>query len=154
MTIQAMTLAFEGNGPERSKFARILRAASYRPAGPSECAVVPGRGYRRPREGRCYVVGWRESGIVKVGIARGRSRRWETFLKFGAELLALTSHDDPASPEKKSLEYLNEHFPRAFKSPECAREFLGGRGAGFSECFLVPADNWDVVLSSIREMTA
>ena len=150
VTIQSLEMAFGQTLPMPEKFALIAESAQWSPGG-APTMTPPSRGYKRPLNGHMYVVGWRDIEAVKVGITRNGPSRWESFIESGAELLALHECEDPGPPEKALLQRLRAQYDAAFTSPDKARRWLGGRGAGFSECFHIPPDHWAAIVEQAEE---
>ena len=105
----------------------------------------------RPSINQMYVVGWPDHGIIKVGsTSRGR-QRWGPFLCRGGVMLHLKECDDPGAEEDRVQSALAKLYDRAFRCKEEAAPFLGSRGGGYLECYLIPADEWDYVVSISNE---
>lgn len=153
MSIQALNWAFGQTLPMSEKFALITESAQWSP-GTAPAMPPASKGYKRPLSGHMYVVGWRDIEVIKVGITRNGPSRWGAFIGSGAELLALHECEDPGLPEKNLLQVLRAQYDAAFTSPDKARRWLGGRGAGFSECLHVPPGDWGAIIEQAEEVVA
>ena len=104
---------------------------------------------RRDNYGReiVYVVMW-PSGIAKIGYtAHGRHHE---FLNRGARLVALaqaSNYKDALNIEEIAHTEMSRHHKQAFTTREEARQYLGGRGAGYKECYRVSS------LSDLKDIT-
>ena len=103
--------------------------------------------------GTLYVVGWRDRGIMKVGVTRQGPERWQAFVETGAEVLSLQESRAVAAYERAALERMRALYPPAFKDAHQAAEVLA-RAGGFTECFAVPLDQWGSALDIIEGMSA
>lgn len=103
--------------------------------------------------GTLYVVGWRDHGIMKVGVTRQGPERWQAFVETGAEVLSLQESRAVAAYERAALERMRALYPPAFKDAHQATEVLA-RAGGFTECFAVPLDQWGSALDMIEGISA
>ena len=62
-------------------------------------------------------------------------------------MLYLKECDNNLEEEIRIQDALNKLYYRAFRCKEEAAPFLGGRGGGYLECYQIPADEWDYVVS-------
>ena len=99
--------------------------------------------------GTLYVVGWRNHGIMKVGVTRQGSKRWQSFVETGAEVLSIRESHAVAAVERAVLDRMRALYPPAFKDARQAAEVLA-RAGGFTECFTVPLDQWERALDMIE----
>ena len=98
-----------------------------------------------------YVVGWPDHGIVKVGSTDRGRQRWGPFLCRGGVMLYLKECDNNLEEEVRIRGVLDQLYDRAFRCKEEAAPFLGNRGGGYLECYAIPADEWDYVVSISNE---
>lgn len=88
-----------------------------------------------------YLIRWPESGFVKVGFS-SNGKRWRPFVRRGGRLLGLASFPrqdrglDAATAEYLMHLGLRSHLPAAFGHRSEAEDFLGHKGAGWSECYV------------------
>lgn len=91
-----------------------------------------------------YVVGWPE-GIIKIGSTSDGMKRWGPLLARGAVMIDLAFYPrliEALEAEVWLLAQVRQRYERAFATKEEAKEHLGMRGTGYSECFLVPTAAW------------
>lgn len=87
-----------------------------------------------------YVVAWDQAEIVKVGYTAG-TRRWKMFRR-DARLIGIEAFGASSAALRREHELhadLASFCPRAFTGRTEAIPFLGGRGAGWTECFRITA---------------
>ncbi|WP_349318876.1 hypothetical protein [Mycolicibacterium canariasense] len=87
-----------------------------------------------------YIVHWPDLGIVKVGYSL--HQRWRTFVNRGAvvvDLVEVDSRGDGYALEALVLAAFAKRCGPAFESQPEADPYLAGRGAGWRECFKLPA---------------
>lgn len=96
-----------------------------------------------------YIVHWPADRIVKVGttILPKRVRKFEIR---GAQVLRLI-YDGSVLVEREFHRYLSEVGEPAFATWRDAIDHLGAGGGGFTECYRVPANNYEGVLRHLRE---
>jgi hypothetical protein len=93
------------------------------------------------RTDQIYLVRWADEGFVKIGTSCD-VKRWRGFVKRGARLLGLaTLPRIDKGMDSGTAEYLlHLALPRvlapAFGHRSEAVEFLGQRGAGWTECYV------------------
>lgn len=89
-----------------------------------------------------YLVHWPEINVFKVGYSD--FQRYRTFTLRGANLIdtkQFDSIDDGLNFEKACHYALRDGgCSPAFRQASEAVEYLGSEGAGYSECFRLPAD--------------
>jgi hypothetical protein len=101
----------------------------------------------RKREPVLYLTSWDKDKIIKIGFSS--RRRWRSFK--GARVV-LTIPFQAACPgydfelDCHLLAFLI--WPQAFATREDAIPFLGGKGAGYLECYRVTADEGLELLAS------
>ena len=105
--------------------------------------------HRLSPAGTLYVVGWRNHGIMKVGVTRQGPKRWQAFVETGAEVLSLRESHAVSAVERAVLDRMRALYPPAFKDAHQAAEVLA-RAGGFTECFAVPLDQWGSALETIE----
>lgn len=97
-----------------------------------------------------YVVHWEAENIVKVGVTGGR--RWQRFVGRGARLVHLfTPQCGVTAPsiERRMELAVSRICKPAFGDKLSADPYLGQRGAGWTECYRVPADQVEHVLYAL-----
>jgi hypothetical protein len=93
-----------------------------------------------------YAVWWPELNVLKVGKASGLGRL-HTLAATGGQIL-LVMRQRPVWEEKAALDGLREVFPRAFETELSSLNVLP-RGRGFTECFIVAADQMGDAMKAI-----
>lgn len=85
-----------------------------------------------------YLVSWPDDLIVKAGFTT--RQRWRKFLLRGAELHDVVFFDGAEAVwvESAAERVLHERLARAFEHRTEAVDHLGGRGAGWLECYRAP----------------
>lgn len=86
-----------------------------------------------------YIVQWPALGVVKIGYSL--HQRWRAFLIRGAEVVDLVEVDSAADGyalETVVLGAFRQRCAPGFTTPDEADPYLGGRGAGWRECFRLP----------------
>lgn len=103
----------------------------------------------RTLAGIVYMVGWRDAGLVKIGSTRtGGDRRYRTYMRSGGELIALAHYryPDECYAEVWLQKWAGARYASPFCRAECAATFLGrSSGAGWTEFFAVPTDDWPLL---------
>jgi hypothetical protein len=90
----------------------------------------------KEHETAVYLVSWDDRGMVKVGVTK--CQRWRAFTLRGARLVDSWTVKDPYDLEQDVRAALANLWTPAFRDAASAVPFLGRRGAGWRECFIVP----------------
>lgn len=88
-----------------------------------------------------YIVAWEHAEVVKVGYTTS-PRRWRAFEARGARVLGIEEHEsglDALGRERALQADLASFCEPAFSSRVEADPYLGGQGAGWTECYRVAA---------------
>ena len=99
-----------------------------------------------------YVIGWPD-GVVKIGETWNGRRRWGRFLASGGAMLDLAYYEDLGDALNGELwleRQVRSEYSRAFRSKADARAHLGSAGAGYTECYAIPVDDWPRLIELAR----
>lgn len=123
---------------------------------PPRLPELDGHGIGRSFGPSRYVIGW-PNGIVKVGHTNLGRRRWGMFLARGGVMLDLAFYESAHHPLEAEV-WLHEAVSRmgyesAFSCKAEAEKYLGNRGAGYTECSLIPVTDWDHLIETAKEVT-
>lgn len=92
-------------------------------------------------EGYTYIVSWGSgpNAIVKVG-STWAPKRWRGYLSRGGSVELIVRSTRDVRLEAEVHESMRLLAPMAFHCKEQAEPYLGSRGAGWTECYLVSPD--------------
>jgi hypothetical protein len=103
-------------------------------------------------EAEIYVIGWAaDDPFVKVGMSV--NQRWRAFVKRGGQpaLILRVPADDVAKFERLCHAVMGFEANPRFPRPGDAAKYLGGSGAGFSECYRTTPEHAVHVVSELAD---
>lgn len=103
-----------------------------------------------------YVVRWPAVGVVKIGYTDHLRRRTARYIcRRGGVLLSSRRYDDYADAfvAEDAAAAVMSAWPKAFADRHEGEPYLGGRGSGWTECYLVPDEELDECVDAVMEAT-
>lgn len=101
---------------------------------------------------QAYVVGWPSIGVVKSGSTMTGRPRYGAFLSRGAQMLHLAAYPFGGDLDIESRVHaeMDARWPRAFDRREDAAPYLGAKGGGYLECYMVPLAEWGHLIELVK----